>query len=230
MNNSISGVRSSYNLWAGQYDTNLNKTRDLEAVVLRTALHGLSFGQGLEMGCGTGKNTSWLMEVCDSLTAIDFSEEMLAVARQRIPKGRVRFLQADILDTWPVEDAGFDLITFSLVLEHVEDLNEIFRKASMALKPGGMFYVGELHPFRQYSGSKARFETEDGLHVVTCFTHHISDFFTAARSNGFEEMEINEYFDDYNRNLVPRILCIKGRKRGSHFGGTSPEDQTLQAL
>lgn len=212
MSYTVSNVRSSYNLWAGQYDTNQNKTRDLEAVVLRTELPGPAFGHGLEMGCGTGKNTSWLMDICDSLTSVDFSEEMLAIAKQRIPEGRVRFLQADILETWPVEDAGYDLITFSLVLEHAEDLNEIFRKASKALKPGGMFYIGELHPFRQYSGSKARFETEDGLHLVTCFTHHISDFFAAARCNGFVGVEINEYFDDNNRTLVPRILMMKGKK------------------
>ena len=139
-----SGIRSSYNQWASQYDTNLNKTRDLEAVSLRTELVGMQFRKGLEMGCGTGKNTSRLLEICESVTAIDFSEGMLSVAKQRIPADRVCFLQADIQEIWPVEDAGFDLVTFSLVLEHIENLDDIFLKASQVLIPGGMFYLGEF--------------------------------------------------------------------------------------
>jgi 2-polyprenyl-3-methyl-5-hydroxy-6-metoxy-1,4-benzoquinol methylase len=98
------------------------------------------------------------------------------------------------------------------VLEHIEDLDDIFRKVSKVIAPNGLVYVGELHPFKQYAGTKARFETEEGLHVVTCFTHNISDFTGAAKNNGFHIEDIIERFDDGNRDSIPRILTLLLRK------------------
>ena len=205
-------VREAYNNWAEVYDKNENKTRDLEAAALRKTLSGYRFENILEIGCGTGKNTGWLLNISDNVTAVDFSEEMLARARSRITSEKVIFKHADILKLWTFADRQYDLITFSLVLEHVEDLDEIFRKVSQVTKPGGLVYVGELHPFKQYSGSKARFEIENGTVVLTCFTHHISDFILAAKNAGFQIHDISEFFDDDDRTTIPRILTLLLKK------------------
>lgn len=201
-------VKDAYNQWARQYDTNLNKTRDLEAVALRKTLAGISFENCLEIGCGTGKNTEWLLQKANNLTAVDLSEEMLAKAKAKIASEKVQFIQADITADWDFGKAAFDLVTFSLVLEHIEHLVPIFEKSFAALKSGGYVYIGELHPFKQYSGSKARFDTEAGRQVVTCFNHHVSDFTQAANRQGFRIMEVNEYFDENDRITLPRILTI----------------------
>lgn len=50
-------VQQAYNIWADQYDTNQNKTRDLEGIALREILQDIHFENCLEIGCGTGKNT-----------------------------------------------------------------------------------------------------------------------------------------------------------------------------
>lgn len=75
-------IRESYNEWAVQYDTNANKTRDMEAVALRQMLSKITFKNVLEIGCGTGKNSIWLDEQANHLTAVDFSEKMLAKAKK----------------------------------------------------------------------------------------------------------------------------------------------------
>ncbi|HSP88730.1 MAG TPA: hypothetical protein VLN45_11390, partial [Ignavibacteriaceae bacterium] len=77
----------------------------------------------------------------------------------------------------------------------------------------GYVYIGELHPFKQYSGSKARFETEKGLEILNCFIHNISDFLKAAADNGFEITEMNEYFDNNNRTTIPRILTLLFKRK-----------------
>ena len=73
-------VKESYNIWADQYDSNLNKTWDLEAISLRETLSGIDFENCLEIGCGTGKNTEWLSHKATHITAVDLSEEMLGKA------------------------------------------------------------------------------------------------------------------------------------------------------
>lgn len=201
-------TRQAYNVWAEQYDTNINKTRDLEAQALRSTLVNIPFDSCLEVGCGTGKNTVWFIEKTKHVTAIDLSEEMLARAREKVVSEKVLFKQADVISSWTFTDALYDLISFSLVLEHIEDLGHIFHEAVQFLKPGGYIYIGELHPFKQYAGSKARFETGNGLHVVECFNHNMSDFVQSARKHGLRLADMNEYFDDDDRTGIPRILTI----------------------
>ncbi|HVM89329.1 MAG TPA: class I SAM-dependent methyltransferase [Puia sp.] len=205
-------TRNAYNNWSSQYDSNENKTRDMEAVALRKSLENIFFTTCLEMGCGTGKNTEWLAKKARHVTAVDFSDEMLVKAKQKITSSNVVFRQADINGVWHFAEGKYDLVTFSLVLEHIENLDHIFENVSAMLNADGHVYIGELHPFKQYSGSKARFETETGLHIVECYTHHISDFIQSAKKQGLEIADINEYFDDDDRTSVPRILVIMLKK------------------
>ncbi|MFZ2785196.1 MAG: class I SAM-dependent methyltransferase [Sediminibacterium sp.] len=205
-------VQEAYDQWSGQYDTNQNKTRDLEALSLRQTLSGLRCKRILEIGCGTGKNTAWLQTITDEILAVDLSDKMLAVAKNKITSEQVQFQQADITQNWDFATGTFDLITFSLVLEHISDLQAVLHKAYRVLEPGGKAYIGELHPFKQYNGTKARFDTAQGIQVVTCFNHHISDFTSSAKQAGFEIELINEYFDDNDRQGIPRILILVLRK------------------
>lgn len=205
-------TEQAYNSWASQYDTNINRTRDLEATALRTVLSGIPFESCLEIGCGTGKNTVWFAEKAKQVTSVDLSEEMLTKAKDKITTNKVQFVQADITTDWWFRNQLYDLVSFSLVLEHIKNLEHIFKETAAALKPGGHVYIGELHPFKQYAGSKARFETEDGTQVVECFTHHISDFTNEAKRYGLFVIDIKEYFDGDNRNEIPRILTILLKK------------------
>lgn len=205
-------VEQAYNLWAHQYDTNINKTRDLEAIALRATLANLDFSSCLEIGCGTGKNTEWLISKAKEVTAVDLSEEMLQKAKGKITADAVSFQLADITKEWLFTTKKYELISFSLVLEHIEYLEHIFHEASKKIATGGHIYIGELHPFKQYTGSKARFDTEEGQQVVTCYTHHISDFTRAAQKWGFSVADINEYFDDNDRSTIPRIISLLLKK------------------
>jgi 2-polyprenyl-3-methyl-5-hydroxy-6-metoxy-1,4-benzoquinol methylase len=123
-------VKDAYNNWAAQYDTDLNKTRDLEAVSLRQTLSNIDFTSCLEVGCGTGKNTEWLAANAKEVVAIDLSEEMLNKARDKTYKGSVSFLQFDMNETWDFTNRQFDIVVFSLVLEHIKDIDNIFNKVS----------------------------------------------------------------------------------------------------
>jgi ubiquinone/menaquinone biosynthesis C-methylase UbiE len=204
--------QQAYNSWASQYDTNENKTRDLEGKALREVLSAISFTNCLEIGCGTGKNTEWLALKTEQMTAVDLSEEMLWKARDKVQSPNVEFVQADINSDWTFTEKKFHLVGFSLVLEHIENLDHIFEKANKKLVDGGYVYVGELHPFKQYMGSKARFETEEGLQVVQCFNHHISEFIQLAEKHGLKLLHLREWFDTDDKSAVPRILTLLFQK------------------
>ena len=74
---------SSYNGWAHQYDNDINPTRDLDKTVTKEFLSKIDFFKVLELGCGSGKNTEWLIAKADSLIGLDFSKKMLDLARKK---------------------------------------------------------------------------------------------------------------------------------------------------
>ena len=212
-------IEHDYDTWAGTYDAVTNPTRDLEAQAIRAVLPAGPFAQAIELGCGTGKNTAWLATKAARLTAVDFSGEMLRQAQAKCAAPTVHFQQADITQPWAFAVAGAaNLITCSLMLEHIADLGAVFDHVSCALAPGGLFYLGELHPFKQYQGSKARFETTTGVTKgLTCFTHHISSYFAAAGRDQLRCEVLDEWFDADadSRAATPRILSLLFRKEGT---------------
>lgn len=200
--------RQAYNSWSETYDAVENKTRDIEATAIRESIKIAAPLDILELGCGTGKNTVWLLTKARRLIGADFSGKMLDRAKRKITDHRAEFRQMDLREKWGFDDNQFDLITCSLVLEHIGNLDFVFAEASRVLRPNGLFYIGELHPFKQYVGSKARFETESGVFTLECFIHHVSDFLGAAEKNNFELVELKEWFDDANKSQVPRLLTM----------------------
>ena len=205
-------IEKAYNIWADQYDTNSNKTRDLDSKSTRETLNKFAFSIVLELGCGTGKNTNYLLKKADKIIGIDFSQEMLNKARAKIQDERVEFRKADLTAEWNIENDYADLITCSLVLEHIEDLDFVFNQAHKKLKNGGIFFISELHPFKQYSGSKAKFETENGTQELETSVHHVSEYLDVAQENGFELEELKEWFDEENKSGIPRLIGIVMRK------------------
>jgi ubiquinone/menaquinone biosynthesis C-methylase UbiE len=205
-------VKEAYQEWSEQYDTNENKTRDLEAVALRSVLSSIHFDKVLEFGCGTGKNTVWFEQNAKEILSADFSEAMIAKAAEKINSPKVQFTVADINEPWDFSKEKFDLVSFSLVLEHIQNIEAVFNKINQVTESGAFVYIGELHPFKQYAGSKARFTTPEGEQIVTCYTHNISEFITAANKYNFSLMDLEEWFDDNDRSQIPRILTLLFKK------------------
>lgn len=205
--------QQAYNVWADNYDTVINKTRDIEAMALREMLSQVNFGEVLEIGCGTGKNTEWLLTGAKRIVGADFSKEMLEKAKDKIASEKVKFVYTDIREKWNFSEEEFDLITCSLALEHIENINFVFEQANSVLKSAGLFYIGELHPFKQYQGTKARFDTNAGVFELECFVHNVSDFFKAGTDNDFECIEIKEWFDENDRTTIPRLLTMIFKKK-----------------
>jgi predicted TPR repeat methyltransferase len=204
-------TRELYNQWSSTYDEVENKTRDLEKIAGQQVLASIEADGIIELGCGTGKNTEWLSEKANHVTAVDLSEEMLAKAKEKIRRSNVVFQQADILSNWDFTDRKADLITCSLILEHIDNLVPLFQNVKAHLKEDAHFYVCELHPFKQYSGSKARFESPQGTQVLDCYIHHISDYLEAASSAGLSLVGLKEWFDE-DKTGIPRLVSFLFRK------------------
>ena len=201
-------IQDSYNEWSDIYDTNINLTRDLDSTVTRSLLANRRFDSILELGCGTGKNTVFFVEIGARIHALDFSEGMIQKAKEKVRAQNIRFEVADLTKPWPCEGDAYNLISCNLVLEHIDDLSHIFSESARVLKAGGIFLLNELHPFRQYKGTKARFERGSETVEVEAFVHHISDFIHAADFNGLALVKLNEYWHEEDEGKPPRLVSF----------------------
>ncbi|MBP1873378.1 ubiquinone/menaquinone biosynthesis C-methylase UbiE [Ensifer adhaerens] len=95
----------------------------------------------LELACGTGEVTRLIHDLGHDVTALDFSEAMLAVARKKhAGKPRLRFLLADAENTMEPDERYDAIVCRHLVWTLTEPqatLGEWFR----LLKPGGKLLV-----------------------------------------------------------------------------------------
>lgn len=205
-------VQKGYDLWSASYDADHNLTRDLDRTVMEQTLAGRQFDAILEVGCGTGKNTGLLAEIGERVTAVDFSPGMLAQAKAKIGAPNVIFQVADITQPWPIPAAAFDLVTFNLILEHIEDLAFVMGQASRALKAGGLLFISELHPFKQYRGTQARFTQSEQTTSIPAFVHHISEFLQAAKQHDLVLQDLNEWWHTDDEDKPPRLISFLFQK------------------
>ena len=199
-------IINHYDSWAYQYDNNINPTRDLDKIATVESLSNIKFFNVLELGCGSGKNTEWLATKTDKLVGLDFSKNMLDLARDKIKTDKVTFINTDLNNDWPVNDNSFDLATINLTLEHIKILDHIFNSLFMKLTQGGKCFVCELHPKKQLAGSKAQFE-ENGIEIVLdVFQHSEQDYIQSAEKEGFKLLTKKNWYD--NEKDIPRLISF----------------------
>ena len=204
-------VRGAYDRWADSYDRDRNATRDLDAEVLRTAGLDIARRDVLELGAGTGKNTVWLAEHARAVSAMDFSEQMLERARARMPAQNVTYIRHDVRERWPVTTSSVDVVVGNLVLEHLENLEPIYREAARVLRPDGRLFFCELHPYRQIRGGQAHFvdeRTGETVHVEA-HVHSVSEYVNEGIAAGLTLLRLGEHLErDAPSDAPPRLISV----------------------
>jgi demethylmenaquinone methyltransferase/2-methoxy-6-polyprenyl-1,4-benzoquinol methylase len=101
-------------------------------------------GNGLDICCGTGMLTMEQASVAGSgghITGLDFSENMLAIARENLKsfalKDNIKLIQGNAMEL-PFEDNTFDCVTVGWGLRNVPDLLTVVKEMTRVVKPGGM--------------------------------------------------------------------------------------------
>ena len=93
----------------------------------------------LEVGCGDASFTTDLAKHFSQVTAIDISAGQIAENAARFPT--ITFRQHDVSEPFPFDDASFEVVWCSEVLEHLFDPAFALREMRRILKPGGRLLV-----------------------------------------------------------------------------------------
>ena len=84
----------------------------------------------------------------------------------------------------PVEDGSVDLVTSSLAVCHVSDLQPVFAEFARVLRPGGRILISDPHPTATLCGGQAFFRQDLDLPFVRNQGRPVSEYFGAATAAG----------------------------------------------
>lgn len=101
----------------------------------------------LDIGCGGGIYTKAIADMgAFTVTALDFSEQMLFAAKENCKAyPNITFQQGNALET-NLKSNQFDIVLVRAVIHHIADLETCFKEAFRILKHGGIYLIQDRTP------------------------------------------------------------------------------------
>ena len=194
----------------------------------------------LHLQCHVGLDTlSWARMGAEA-TGVDFSEKSITVAQclSRELGLDAKFICSDVYDLSEVLDGRYDIVFASDgVWPWLPDLNRWAEVVAGCLKPGGVFYMRDIHPIRRVlkpprddatgtpveigyvaQPEPVRFEERgsysvpehDSVHTAYYWQHGLGEIVTALCAAGLR-LEFLHEFSKTERNVYAFIRPASGR-------------------
>lgn len=113
----------------------------------RLALQGLTIDSNtsiLDLCCGAGQTTRFLVQFSDHVTGLDASP--VALQRASVAVKKAKYVQG-LAEQMPLNEQQFDIVHTSVALHEMEteQLKQILSEVYRVLKPNGVFTAIDLH-------------------------------------------------------------------------------------
>ncbi len=183
---------SGFDLWANGYDRSvgLSDEQDTYPFAGYRQILGLIYArlrdkkarQALDIGCGTGILGAKLCAAGVQVTGLDFSDEMLNIARERMPEAQL--IKWDFSRGLPenMADGLYDAVICTYALHHLTDEGKgaLLSEMARCVRPGGCILIGDI-----------AFETTDAREACR-----------AAAADDWDEDEFYMAMDEMEERMV----------------------------
>lgn len=164
----------------------------------------------LEMACGPGNITRDLINRRKDLQilATDISENMLKVAREKVPEAEFKLLDCNALDTVSQKyDAvvcgfGFPYLSKADAIRFIENARKI-------ILPEGLLYISTMEDDYEKSSFRKSSSGEDGLYM---HYHELAYLKEAFEKNGFRLLKTYRNKHPSEQNPTANDLVVIGKR------------------
>jgi ubiquinone/menaquinone biosynthesis C-methylase UbiE len=206
-------TREGYDRWARIYDEEDNPLISLEGPHVARAVGDVRGLEVADVGCGTGRWSLAMAARGARVTALDFSDGMMARARAKGGADAVRFVRCDLQAPLPLASAIFDRVLCCLVVDHITALDVLFAELARVCRDTGRVVISVMHPAMGLRGIQARFhDPESGQEVRPASApNRISDYLMAATRQPLALQEMSEH-------SVDEALVARSPRAGKYLG------------
>jgi len=145
-----------YTKYARKYgDAVLNNiyNANLERPSLLSMLGSVSGKNVLDLGCGSGIYSQYLIKQGAEVTSIDVSEEMIKMVTEKLGD-KVKAYTQDLSKGLPNEKSNsFEVVISPLMIHYIKDLTQLFSDINRVLKKDGYFIFSTHHPFMDFQST-----------------------------------------------------------------------------
>ena len=202
MNDLKEKSKATFNQQAATYDTDMRgqHARSLYPILLERLSH-ISYQSALDLGCGTGEMIKQIMQSDNhkELYGIDLSEEMLSVAKGKLPD-QVKLLLGDS-ESLPFPDNFFDVVYCNDSFHHYPAPRNVLSEVQRVLKPGGTFLMGDC--WQPYIGRM----------IMNFYMRHSKEGDVRIYSETEMVSMLSEYFHDVSWERIGNTACISMGKK-----------------
>ena len=202
MNTIKENSKSAFNQQAATYDKDIKgqHARYLYPALLEKLSH-IPFQSALDLGCGTGEMLKLILQKdpFKELYGIDISEEMLAVAKSKLPE-QVQLFQGDS-EMLPFSDGSFDVVYCNDSFHHYPSPQNVLREVHRVMKPGGTFLMGDC--WQPYVGRV----------IMNFYMRHSKEGDVKIYSEAELVSMLSTYFHNVSWEQVGNTACIAMGKK-----------------
>lgn len=207
---------AAWNANAATWDAKMGEGNDFVEILQWPAILRLFNPQPgqhiLDAACGNGLMSRRLAGLGASVTAFDFSSNLVDYARQRTaPELPISYYVLDATEPTDLESLSnfqFDSILCNMALFDIANVEPLFRAVPHILKPGGIFVFTLMHPaFNNPTSAHILEESDLGGEIVTQYAIKSSRYMSQFQAYGLalrNQPKAQLYFHrplDYYLNL-----------------------------
>jgi 2-polyprenyl-3-methyl-5-hydroxy-6-metoxy-1,4-benzoquinol methylase len=204
-----------YSLWAEKYDSWPTVRGEMQEKGILDIIGEVKEKDILDLGCGTGKWSLILAKKGAKVTSVDNSKEMLNVLKEKKDNLKINILNKDILKL--KLNKKFDIIIMGLVIDHIKDIDELFKIVSKHLKQEGIFLFSDPIYFSEIKKPiKKEIKIMENKYKIDYYVHPEQEIIDAAGKNNLKIIQINKLLVDKS---VKHIFDSKPHKSYSDYKG-----------
>lgn len=201
-------MQEGYGRWAASYQEEVNPIKANSDRLIEKWFPDVRNKAVLDAGCGTGRFCTLAEERgASTITGIDLSSEMIAVARKHATK--TEFICGD-LNAISIPMESFDLVLCALVLAHCEELAKPLSNLCQSVRPDGVLLITDFHPFLSLQNARRTFRDKAAgkTFEIQHYVHSLGEYFSNLPRFGLSMEELEEPIWQDN----PVVFGIKSRK------------------
>ncbi|WP_057896687.1 class I SAM-dependent DNA methyltransferase [Liquorilactobacillus oeni] len=193
----------------------------------------------LDLACGTGRMAVKLAQEGYTVTGVDLSDEMLALADQRAhsQKLTIPLLQANMTDL--SELAQFDMVISCLdslcYLQNPQELKRVFLQVAQHLPAGGLFVFDVISPYQTdkiYPGYTYSYTNDEQAFTWESYSgeqrhsviHDLNFFVEDKKTKQYERFTEIHHERTYEADYYLKLLLESGFYKAKVFGNFGREE------